>query len=119
MNGNWDISKLIRNNSTSSRLSSATRICAALLLVYLVFICQALSKRNGEAKCTALSGRRLHPNLAAETVYDTTTDRQSDARAGIVLLIVQPLEDFKDTVVMLWGDANPVVAYRKCPIVPG
>ena len=68
-------------------------------------------------KCAAAWGRGLHPNRAAVAAYDTATDGQSDASTGIVPFIVQALEDFKDPLVMLWGNADTVVADRKSPFV--
>src|SRR5579871_5771061 len=60
---------------------------------------------------------RLHPDLPAVALHDLFTDRQSDPRPGILILVMKPLEDDEYLVEERWFDADAVIRYRYLPAV--
>src|SRR3954463_248370 len=66
---------------------------------------------QGEKERRPDSGRRLEPDSAMVALDDLLGDRQSGAGAAAELVAaVQPLEDPEDGVLVLFGDADAVVA---------
>src|SRR5262249_9139399 len=57
----------------------------------------------------ARAGRRLHAAASAHPLDAASHDRQPDARPGVVLHPVQPLEGAEDALVVGFVDADPVV----------
>jgi hypothetical protein len=51
----------------------------------------------------------LHGGLASHPLHALANDGEPDARAGILLLLVKPLEDAEDAVVVARIDADAVV----------
>src|SRR3984885_11066123 len=117
----------MRVSSTSFSLSSTSRISAALVLVSLLIICLVRPlrlartfcrvRRNAETKIAPVSGLGLHPNGAAMAFHHPAAHGQPYARTRILLLIVQPFEDFEDAPEILRIDANPIVANGNGPII--
>ena len=62
-------------------------------------------------KCATLARFGHHPNFAPMTIYYATADGQPNTGSGIVFLIMQTLEYFKNLLVIFRGNANTVVAY--------
>lgn len=69
-------------------------------------------------KCTSLSGFGLDPNLSAMAMDYTTTNGEPDTGTRIFFLIMQALEYFKDSFLMLRFNADTVVPDGKVPFVP-
>jgi hypothetical protein len=51
----------------------------------------------------------FHPNLPTEAADHSAANGKANTRPGIFLLIVQPLEYFKDALLVSRGDANAIV----------
>ena len=69
-------------------------------------------------KYASASSLGFQPDLAPVASYHAAADGQSNAGAGIPCLVMQALEYFKDALVMLGLDTDPVVPDRKGPLVP-
>src|ERR1700690_4172530 len=69
-------------------------------------------------KYTSVPSLGLKPNPATVANHYTTADGQSNASTRILCLIMQPLEYFKDPLVILGVDSDAVVADGKGPFVP-
>jgi len=68
-------------------------------------------------KDTSVIGFGFHPNSAAVALNHAAANGQSDARSRILLLIMQPPENLKNSLVMLRGNANAIVPNGKVPLV--
>jgi hypothetical protein len=60
---------------------------------------------------------RLDPNLPARIFDDSLADSQTDARPGILVFGVEPLENPKDDFVIFGTNTDPIVSYREEPPV--
>ncbi len=63
-----------------------------------------------------LAGLRLDPDAPAVPFHDAFADGQPDTRAGIILALVQTLEDDEDALEILRVDTNTVIADREDPV---
>src|SRR5262249_42616405 len=101
--------------SASAGLSSTSRISTGLLGASAGMVVRPFV-REGEAERAALAGLRFDPNTAAMTFHDLLANGQADARAGVLRPGVQALEDEKNPLGMLWGDADAVIADGEDPL---
>jgi hypothetical protein len=81
-------------------LSSTSRISTGspALRIMALFLWLA---RDGETERASAARLRLDPDAAAVPVDDLLADREPDAGAGILRLVVQPLEHHEDAVGIL------------------
>jgi hypothetical protein len=94
-----------------SRISSF-KLSAASQMVYRSF-----NGLQGEVEGRAPIGIGLDPYSAAVAFYDPLADGQPDARAGILVLSVQPLEDFEYAIIVAGINTYSVVMYAEDPFV--
>src|SRR5205823_3254667 len=87
----------------------------ALIRVVQVIIEISMHDRGCEEKGTAFVGFRFVAQAAAVLIDDLPADGESDARAGVPVASVQPLEDLEEPLAVLRRDADPIVAYREDP----
>src|SRR5258706_14542475 len=57
----------------------------------------------------------LHPNASAVALDDFLADGKADSRSWIFIADVQALEDDKNAVEILFGNANSIIADREMP----
>src|ERR1039458_10476459 len=75
------------------------------------------SNGNREVKRGAAPGLRFHPDATPTALHDLLADGQPDARAGVLFVGVQPLEDREDTLGILGLDSDAVIADGKNPFI--
>src|SRR5581483_1447994 len=75
----------------------------------LAYIRSSRRARQFDPKPAPRSVRGFHPRAAAHALGALAHDRKPEARAGIGLDAVQPLEDPEDALLILRGDADSVV----------
>src|SRR5580692_4736357 len=63
----------------------------------------------------ARTGAGFHPDVSPVPLHNTLADGQADAGAWN-LFAVQPLEDAKDTLAILRGNSDSVVADAEAPV---
>src|SRR5271163_1750351 len=91
-----------RVRRASAGLSSTSRTSQTLLGGASNIRFTPLGDRQGELKAAALTGDRVDPDLAAVVLYDLLDDRQTDAGAGILVAVVQPLKNQENFVHVLF-----------------
>src|SRR5256885_6163573 len=69
-----------------------------------------------EVKRRALLRCGLHPDPAAVTLHNLLADGEPQARARVLVLPMQALEDDEDPLEVLWVDADPVVPHAEQPL---
>src|SRR5205823_7417210 len=74
---------------------------------------------EAEREGGALSRLGLHPDAAAVALHDLLADRQPNARAGILVATMQPLEGDEDALGTRRVDAYAVVAHVDQPLAAG
>src|SRR5260370_29164975 len=88
---------------TSLASSSTSRMAVPLPVIH----CLRLRKFDPES--TTATRLRFHAHPPAHALHAFAHDRQADARAGVVLRGVEPLEHPEDPFVMLRRDADSVI----------
>ena len=63
-----------------------------------------------------MAGGRRHSNVASVALHDLLADRQPYARTWIIDLRMEPLEDNKDSLRILWVHAYAVVLHTEKPL---
>src|SRR6266404_7849284 len=71
--------------------------------------------RNREIKRRASSWRRFHPDAPSVPLRDLLANCQSDPRARVLRLGVQPLKNHEYPLVVLLPDANSVITHGNLP----
>src|SRR5205823_2807122 len=95
------LAKARRIRMTSLASSSTSRMAVPLI--------HCLRLREIDPESAAAARRRLHAHPPAHALDAFAHDRQPDARAGVVLRRVEPLEHPEDPLVMLRRDPDAVV----------
>src|SRR6185295_5268806 len=70
---------------------------------------------DGKPERAPLAGLRLDPDAPAVALDDLLHDREPDARAGVIRLVVQPLEHHEDAIAVLRVQADAVVLHGEEP----
>ena len=107
---------------TSPGLSSTKRTCRDCHYFPwtppVAFMASHFASRQGKAKGGTLPGLGLDRDAAAVPFDDLLADGQSDAGAGKLFPLVQPLEHAKDLVEVLRINSQSVVFHREDPFLP-
>src|SRR5713226_3725348 len=104
--------KARRTRSTSSGLSSTSRIVLPFLIMGL------LRRGKFDPKPAALAWPRLHARATTHPLHTLAHDGQPDARPRVRLGAVQALEDTEDALVMLRGNTYAVVLDPEAQVAP-
>src|SRR5689334_17767300 len=83
--------------SRSSASSSAIKTTIGVLLTILASMILGGQLYN---KCRSLAGRTLGCNRASVPLHDFPANRQSDAGTFVLVLAVQPLKHFENTLAV-------------------
>src|SRR5580704_16307039 len=102
---------------TSPGLSSIKRTSSAILLSSLRHMTPFHSFQD-KAKGGTLPWLRLDRDAAAMPLGDLFADGKSDTGSGKLFSLMQPLEHAKNLFEILRNDSQPIVFYRKCPLLP-
>ena len=68
---------------------------------------------DGEVEGSPFPGFGFDPDSSAIALDHPLADSQSDAGAAVFLIVMEPLENTKDFLLVLWIDADAVVLRPK------